>query len=123
MAAKAYHKPDNVEILDMHRGPDTSQVRFPPEGCCVGSKPNPGLMTALRFYARKEIKEQWRAAGIKVQYCLPREIHQAAGQYLSEHWQELLPQAEALLAYINKSARRKQRSNPSTIPVQKSGAE
>jgi len=120
MAARAYHKPDNVEILDMHRGADTSQVRFPPGGCV---QPNPYLLLALRFYAKKEIKEQWKAAGIKVQYCLPREINQAAEQYLSEHWQELLPQAEALLAYINKSAQRKQRSNPSTIPVQKSGAE
>jgi hypothetical protein len=121
MAARAYH--NNVEILDMHRGADTSQVRFPPEGCCVGAKPDPGLMTALRFYAKKEIKEQWRAAGIRVQYCLPREIHQAAEQYLSEHWQELLPQAEALLAYINKSAQRKQRSKHKRITVQMSGAE
>jgi hypothetical protein len=112
MAAKAYHKPDNVEILDMHRGVDTSRVRFAPEGCCIGTKPDPGLMTALRFYARKEIKEQWRAAGIRVEHHLPREVNQAAEQYLSEHWRDLLPQAQQLVDRV--SSKKGHKSNRST---------
>ena len=92
MAAKAYHKPDNIVLLDMHRGPDLpdSHTMFPPGGCCQPEgKPDPYLMTALQFYARKAIKAQWQAQGIRVQYCLPRDINQAAEQYLTEHWRAL----------------------------------
>lgn len=118
----------NVILLDMHRGADTSEVRFPPEGCCQPEKPNPYLMLALRFYACRAIKAHWKAQGVHVQYCSPGEVRKAAEQYLTEHWRELLPQAQQLVdrvekAKITSAARRKRRSNPSTIPVQKSGAE
>ena len=124
MAARAYHKPDNVEILDMHRGADTSQVRFPPEGCC---QPPPGAkLTVMMFYAKRAAKEEMKAQGIRISSILPREVRLLAEELLRERWEEFERLAEPVLlrisAKFNKSARRKQRSNPSTIPVQKSGA-
>ena len=128
MAARAYH---NVEILDMHRGPELpdSHTMFPPGGCCQPEgKPNPYLMIALRFYAKRALKEHWKAQGIRVSYVLPRLTNQAAEQYLTEHWRELLPQAQRLVerverAKLTSAAQRKRRSNRREIPVQKSGAE
>jgi hypothetical protein len=114
MAARAYHKPNNIILLDMHRGVDTSQVRFPPGGCDAVPPGNPGLMIALRFYARKALKAQWQAQGIRVSYVLPRLTNQAAEQYLTEHWRELLPQALRLVERVEQSnitsaARRRKR--------------
>src|SRR5262245_57693416 len=99
MAKAAYHKPDNVVLFDQ-RGVDTSQVRFPPEGCC---QPNPHLMLALRFYAEKAIKAHWKAQGIRVQYCTPGEVRKAAEQYLTEHWRDLLPQAQQLVDRVERA--------------------
>ena len=45
-------KSDKIVLLDMHRGVDTSEVRFPPEGCC---QPPPGAKaTVMLFYANRK---------------------------------------------------------------------
>ena len=124
MAARAYHKPDNVVLLD-NRGQDTNSVRFPPEGCC---QPPPGAkLTVMLFYAKRAAKEEMKAQGIRVAYIHPREVRLKAEELLRDRWEEFERQAQPLLLKISakfgKSAQRKQRSNPSTIPVQKSGAE
>src|SRR5262245_21529883 len=112
MAARAYHKPDNVVLLD-DRGVDTSQVRFPSNGCdqpktlldinSNAPSGNPYLMIALRFYAKRALKEHWKAQGIRVSYVLPRLTNQAAEQYLTEHWRELLPQAQRFVERVEQS--------------------
>jgi hypothetical protein len=55
------------------------------------------LTTALRYYAKQAVKEHWRSQGLKPQYIEPRQLHLAAEAWLSEHWAELLPKAEARL--------------------------
>jgi hypothetical protein len=117
-------KPDsNIVLLDMHRGVDTSQVRFPEGGCC----PPGAKLTVMLFYAKRAAKEEMKARGIRVSSILPREVRLLAEEILRERWQEFECLAQPVLlkisAKFSKSAQRKQRSNPSTIPVQKSGAE
>ena len=120
MAAKTYHN-HNVEILDMHRGADTSQVRFPPEGCC---QPPPGAkLTVMLFYAKRAAKEEMKAQGIRVAYIHPREVRQRAEELLRERWSEFERLAQPVLAKITSAAQRKQRSNRKGILVQISGAE
>ena len=111
MATRPYHKPDNVEILDMHRGTDTSQVRFPPEGCC---EPPPGAkLTMMLFYAKRAAKEEMKAQGIRVAYIHPREVRQRAEELLRERWEEFERLAQPVLIRIcekfNKSAQRRKR--------------
>ena len=107
MAARAYHKPDSVEILECQ----------PPPGA---------KLHMMMFYAKHAAKEEMKAQGIRVAYIQPREVRLRAEELLRERWEEFERLAQPVLARIsakfNKSARRKQRSNPSTIPVQKSGA-
>ena len=124
MAARAYHKPDNVVLLD-NRGQDTNSVRFPPEGCC---QPPPGAkLTVMMFYAKRAAKEEMKAQGIRVAYIHPREVRLKAEELLRDRWEEFERQAQPLLlkisAKFNKSAQRKQRSKHKRITVQMSGAE
>lgn len=87
--------------------------------------PKAQLMMALRLYARSHVKAQLKEQiGIRAREVEAREITIAAEQYLTEHWRELLPMAEAFCARSNvrTNAQRKQRSNRSTIAVQKSGS-
>ena len=107
----------------MSMKPD-SHTLFPPEGCC---QPPPGAkLTVMMFYAKRAAKEEMKAQGIRISSILPREVRLLAEELLRERWEEFERLAEPVLlrisAKFNKSARRKQRSNPSTIPVQKSGA-
>jgi hypothetical protein len=111
MATKAYHNPDNVEILDMHRGPDISEVRFPPEGCC---EPPPGAkITVMLFYAKRAAKQEMKARGIRVAYIHPREVRLRAEELLRERWEEFERLAQPVLIRIcekfNKSAQRRKR--------------
>jgi hypothetical protein len=73
---------------------------------------NGQLMMALRFYARSHVKAQLREQiGIRARYVEPREITIAAEQWLTVHWREILPEAQAP---------KKKRCNHSQIPVQNS---
>ena len=124
MAARAYHKPDNVVLLD-NRGEDTNSVGFPPEGC---RQPPPGAkLTVMLFYAKRAAKEEMKAQGIRVAYIHPREVRRRAEELLRDRWEEFERQAQPLLlkisAKFNKSAQRKQRSKHKRITVQMSGAE
>jgi hypothetical protein len=124
MAARAYHKPDNVVLLD-NRGEDTNSVGFPPEGC---RQPPPGAkLTVMLFYAKRAAKEEMKAQGIRVAYIHPREVRLKAEELLRDRWEEFERQAQPLLlkisAKFNKSAQRKQRSKHKRITVQMSGAE
>ena len=123
MAARAYHKPDNVVLLD-NRGQDTNSVRFPPEGCC---QPPPGAkLTVMMFYAKRAAKEEMKARGIRVSSILPREVRLLAEELLRERWEEFEKLAQPLLLKISakftSAAQRKQRSNRKGISVQNSGA-
>jgi hypothetical protein len=125
MAARAYHKPDNVVLLDMDRGADTTSVRFPPEGCC---QPPPGAkLTVMLFYAKRAAKAELQASGIKVAYIEPKVIRQRAEELLRERWADFERLAQPVLAKlcekVKSNAQRKQRSNRKGILVQKSGAE
>ena len=124
MAARAYHKPDNVVLLD-NRGEDTNSVGFPPEGC---RQPPPGAkLTVMLFYAKRAAKEEMKAQGIRVAYIHPREVRLKAEELLRDRWEEFERQAQPLLlkisAKFNKSAQRKQRSKHKRTTVQMSGAE
>ena len=117
-------KPDsNIVLLDMHRGVDTSQVRFPEGGCC----PPGAKLTVMLFYAKRAAKEEMKAQGIRVAYIHPREVRLKAEELLRDRWEEFERQAQPLLlkisAKFNKSAQRKQRSKHKRITVQMSGAE
>jgi hypothetical protein len=108
MAARAYHK---VEILDMHRGADTSEVRFPPEGCC---QPPPGAkLTVMMYYAKRAAKEEMKAQGIRAAYISPREVRRRAEELLRDRWAEFERRAEPVLLRIcekvSKSAQRRKR--------------
>ena len=110
MAKAAYHKPDNVEILDIHRGVDTTSVRFPPEGCC---QPPPGAkLTVMMFYAKRAAKEEMKAQGIRVSYILPREVRLRAEELLRERWAEFERKAEPVLLRI--TSKKSRSSNRST---------
>src|SRR6516225_374134 len=118
MAARAYHKPDNVVLLD-NRGEDTNSVGFPPEGC---RQPPPGAkLTVMLFYAKRAAKEEMKAQGIRVAYIHPREVRLKAEELLRDRWEEFERQAQPLLlkisAKFNKSAQRKQRSKHKRITV------
>ena len=97
MAAKAYHNPDNVEILDMHRGPKLpdSHTLFPNEGCC---QPPPGAkLTVMLFYAKRAAKEEMKAKGIRVAYIQPREVRLRAEELLRERWEDFERLAQPVL--------------------------
>src|SRR6516165_10738503 len=99
MAARAYHNPDNVEILNMHRGPDISEVRFPPEGCC---EPPPGAkLTMMLFYAKRAAKQEMKARGIRVAYIHPREVRQRAEELLRDRWEEFERLAQPVLLKLS----------------------
>ena len=112
MAAKAYHKPENVEMLDMHRGVDISEVRFPPGGCC---QPPPGAkLTVMMFYAKRAAKAEMQARGVRVAYILPREVRQRAEELLRERWEEFERLAQPVLIRI--ASKKGHKSNRSTKP-------
>ena len=100
-------------------------------------KPTPlelrDLLTFARYEARKCVKAEWKAQGIKISDWDPRELRIASEQYLCEHWAELKPKAEEYLRYSKaqdekrraklRNCRQKQKpSNHSRIPVQISSA-
>jgi hypothetical protein len=118
MATRPYHKPDNVEILDMHRGTDTSQVRFPPEGCCISHPelPKGMLVTVMLAKAKAVAKAEMQAQGIKVAYIHPREVRHRAEQLLKERWAafeeaalEICEKIQSKKSNISKSAQRRKR--------------
>jgi hypothetical protein len=126
MATRAYHNLDNVEILDMHRGPELpdSHTLFPPGGCCEG--PPGAKLTVMMFYAKRAAKEDLKAQGIRVSSILPRDVRLLAEEILRERWEEFEKLAQPLLLKISakftSAAQRKQRSNRKGISVQNSGA-
>src|SRR6516162_8379338 len=83
MATKAYHKPDNVEILECQ----------PPPGA---------KLHMMMFYAKRAAKEEMKARGIRVSSILPRDVRLLAEELLRDRWEEferlaqLLPGAVAL---------------------------
>ena len=94
MAARAYHKPNNVEILE---------CQLPP-----GAK-----ITMMMFYAKRAAKEEMKAQGIRISSILPREVRLLAEELLRERWEEFERLAEPVLlrisAKFNKSAQRRKR--------------
>jgi hypothetical protein len=54
-------------------------------------------MTLAHWLARKAIKAQWRARGLRLQTIEPSELTRAARAYLGSH-PELVEQAKACLA-------------------------
>jgi hypothetical protein len=72
MAARAYHKPDNVEILECR----------PPPGAKI---------TMMMFYAKRAAKEEMKAQGIRVAYIHPREVRRRAEELLRDRWEEFEP--------------------------------
>ena len=107
MAARAYHKPNNVEILECQ----------PPPGAKI---------TMMMFYAKRAAKEEMKAQGIRVAYIHPREVRRRAEELLRDRWEEFERLAQPVLLKISakfrSDAQRKKRSNRKTIPVQISGA-
>jgi len=94
MAARAYHKPDSVEILECQ----------PPPGA---------KLHMMMFYAKRAAKEEMKAQGIRVAYIQPREVRLRAEELLRERWEEFERLAQPVLARIsakfNKSAQRRKR--------------
>ena len=74
------------------------------------------LLFALRYEARKAVEAHWKAEGLKPQYIERRELRIASEQWLMDHWQELLPAAQELFAFIktNEKKRKAARSKAST---------
>jgi hypothetical protein len=54
-------------------------------------------MTLARYYARKAVKVQWQAQGLKLQNIESSKLSQAANAYLSQHREELIARACASL--------------------------
>ena len=94
MAARAYHKPDSVEILECQ----------PPPGA---------KLHMMMFYAKRAAKEEMKAQGIRVAYIQPREVRLRAEELLRERWEEFERLAQPVLIRIcekfNKSAQRRKR--------------
>ena len=111
MATRAYHNPDNVEILDMHRGPELpdSHTLFPPGGCCEG--PPGAKLTVMMFYAKRAAKKEMKARGIRVSSILPREVRLLAEELLRDRWEEFERLAQPLLIRI--CSKRNPKSNRS----------
>src|SRR5262249_61787220 len=107
MAAKAYHKHDNVEILDMHRGADASEVRFPPGGCCQPPELPRGMLRTIMLQRAKEVaKAEMKASGIKIAYIEPREVFLRAQELLQERWAQFEEEALAIcLRIMSKNVR------------------
>jgi len=83
----------------------------------------PQLMTALRFYARNHVRYAMREQlGIKARYVEAREITIAAEQWLSDHWREVLPEAQALCAKIESGAQKRKAVRSKASVVQNSSA-
>jgi hypothetical protein len=58
-------------------------------------------ITLARYLARKAIKAQWRAQGLKVHCIEARDLANATAAYLAEHRAELVAQAQAQLCKIS----------------------
>jgi len=82
MAARAYHKPNNVEILE---------CQLPP-----GAK-----ITMMMFYAKRAAKEEMKAQGIRVAYIHPREVRQRAEELLRDRWEEFERLAQPVLLKLS----------------------
>jgi len=112
MATRTYHKPDNVKILDMHRGVDTSEVRFPPRGCCQPPELPRGMLRTIMHRRAKEVaKAQMQAAGIKRAYE-PQEVFRIAQELMQERREEF--EAEALAICLRIMSKNAHSSNRST---------
>ena len=68
----------------------------------------PHITIWARQLAKREVKEQWRAQGLKPQYIEPCELARAAKAYLDSH-PELIEQARAALARCANLSTRAQR--------------
>jgi|SRR6516162_7135201 hypothetical protein len=96
MAARAYHKPDNVVLL--------------PEGCC---QPPPGAkLHMMLFYAKRAAKEEMKAQGIKIAYIQPREVRLRAEELLRERWEDFERLARPMLLRIASKKSRSSNKSP-----------
>jgi hypothetical protein len=124
VAKAAYHKPDNVKILDMHRGVDTSEVRFPPRGCCQPPELPRGMLRTIMLRRAKEVaKAEMKASGIKRAYIEPREVFLRAQELMQENWAQFEAEAMSICVKILTNEQQRRHSNRKAISVQKSGAE
>ena len=71
------------------------------------------LLTFARYEARKCVKAEWKAQGIKISEWDPGDLRRASEQYLAEHGAELKPKAEEMLAW-SKAQDGKRRGRKST---------
>lgn len=126
MSRPLMQRDSNIVLLDMHRGPDISEVRFAIGGCTETYAP--GVIHLARTFAKQAVKEDLKGRGINPAYIDARTITLLADQLLrSGRWNEFREKAQRVIDRVEKAkvlsaAQRKQRSNSTTIPVQKSGA-
>ena len=64
-----------------------------------------------RFYARKAVKEQWRAAGLKPQEIRVDQLARAADAYLDAHPELIALAAERHRDFIRKSLAQRDDAN------------
>ena len=58
---------------------------------------NASEMTLALYYAKKAVKEQWRAQGLKPPHIKASELSREADAYLDQHLAELIERACATL--------------------------
>jgi hypothetical protein len=54
-------------------------------------------MTLARYYAKRNVREEWKRRKIKLSHVDPKELTQAANDYLAEHQAELFEKAKLWL--------------------------
>jgi hypothetical protein len=73
------------------------------EATTILSHPAPEVITLARWLARKAIKTELKAAGLRPEYIEVREISAAANVYFMEHREKLIAEARDHPALLNKS--------------------
>jgi hypothetical protein len=74
-------------------------------------KANPRLhiahvFTLARWLARKAVKAEWQAQGLRLQSFEPRELNKAATTYLDQHRDDLVAH---VCAYLERFAQKRRR--------------
>jgi hypothetical protein len=64
------------------------------------------VFTLARWLARKAVKAEWRAQGLRLQSFQPKELNMAAATYLDQHRDDLVTQA---CAYLERFAQKRRR--------------
>ena len=67
-------------------------------------------ITLARYYAKQAVKEQWRAAGLKLQDFGASELNRTAETYLHQHREELIALATERYQSFVESGPRQSRS-------------